>query len=179
MEAQCAVACQFGNGCGAFAVGAEEVIDLPQSNDDGNTGGKACDNGSRYERGQFPKTQDARQKQQDTSQQCGDEYAVQTIACHQRCEDGCHSTCWPGDLIISACQQTHDQTGDDGCDQTGCGIGTGADTECQRQRQRNGGNGQTCHQVFHQCGGIISPKLLFQIFCEPSQHRKNPLKFLH
>lgn len=42
MEAQCAVACQFGNGCGAFAVGAEEVIDLPQSNDDGNTGGKAC-----------------------------------------------------------------------------------------------------------------------------------------
>ena len=83
MKAQCAVACQFGNGGGAFAVGAEEVVNLPQSNDDGNTGGKACDNGGRYERGQFPKTEDARQKQQDTSQQCGNEYAVQTIACHQ------------------------------------------------------------------------------------------------
>ncbi len=95
---------------------SEEVVNLPQGDDNGDTGGKACDNGGGDEGGQLAQMQNPCQKQDDARNQRCDKYAVHPIGCNQRHQNCRHGTRRPGNLIIAAGKQAHNQPGNDGSD---------------------------------------------------------------
>ena len=115
-EAKARIAEQLADGRGSLGMCSEEVVNLPQGDDNGDTGGKACDNGGGDEGGQLAQMQNPCQKQDDARNQRCDKYAVHPIGCNQRHQNCRHGTRRSGNLIIAAGKQAHNQPGNDGSD---------------------------------------------------------------
>lgn len=83
-EAKARIAEQLADGRGSLGMCSEEIVNLSQGDDNGDTGGKACDNGGGDEGGQLAQMQNPCQKQDDACNQRCDKYAVHPVGCNQR-----------------------------------------------------------------------------------------------
>ena len=174
MEAQIAVRSQFLQSGGALRHGAEEVVDLAQSDDDGDTGGKAHHNGHGDEGGQTAQLQKTGGQQQDACGKAGEEHALQAVVHHDADQHGAHGAGGTGNLIGRTAQNGDDHAGDDGGDQTGSRGSTGTDAEGQSQRQSHGTDREA---VLHQFCGVVTSEFLFQILKKCFKHKNPSEKF--
>ena len=142
----------------ALRDGAEEVIDLPERDDDGDAGGEAHDDGHRNEADEAAELQKSRGEQQYAGGKAGEEDALQPVLRDDADEHGAHRAGGTGDLIGRAAENGDDDAREDGGDEARGGGRAGADAERQRERQRHGADGQARHDVLEELVGVIAGK---------------------
>ena len=150
----------------ALRDGAEEVIDLPERDDDGDAGGEAHDDGHRNEADEAAELQKSRGEQQYAGGKAGEEDALQPVLRDDAEEHGAHRACGTGDLI--------GRTAENGDDDARGGGRAGADAERQRERQRHGADGQARHDVLEELVGVIAGKFGAKIAEKGRKHTHSP-----
>ena len=98
---------------------AEEVVDLPHRNDDGNARCEAHDDGHRDEADEPPELKNARKQQQDARGKAGEKYTLQAVFRDDADEHRAHRTRRARDLVRRAAENGDDHARDDGRDKPG------------------------------------------------------------
>ena len=172
MEAEAGVRGELFEVGAALRDGAEEVIDLPERDDDGDAGGEAHDDGHRNEADEAAELQKSRGEQQYAGGKAGEEDALQPVLRDDADEHGAHRAGWTGDLIGRTAENGDDDAREDGGDEARGGGRAGADAERQRERQRHGADGQARHDVLEACRRYSR-----QIRCEDRGKRQKTYTF--
>ena len=154
---------------------AEEIIDLPQSDDDRDARGEAGDHRHGDKGRQPAQLKNAGDYQQDAGHQRGLKHPVHAVLGGHRGQDGGHGPSGAGNLVKSAAQQGDETARHNGCQQAGGRRGPAADAESQGQRQSHCRHCQPRHQVGDQPLGVIPSKFASQIFHIFSNHNASPL----
>ena len=158
----------------ALRDGAEEVIDLPERDDDGDAGGEAHDDGHRNEADEAAELQKSRGEQQYAGGKAGEEDALQPVLRDDADEHGAHRAGGTGDLIGRTAENGNDDAREDGGDESRGGGRAGADAERQRERQRHGADGQARHDVLEELVGVIAGKFGAKIAEKGRKHTHSP-----
>ena len=122
---------------GSFGFDAQEIVDLADKDDQGNT---RCEAGNhrRGDKGnKASQAQQADQGQQRARDQPGDENSLQTIFLHQDNQHRAHRAGWTGNLVRRAGECANDDSRQNCGHQPGGSSRAGGDTEGQGQGQRN------------------------------------------
>jgi hypothetical protein len=125
----------------------EEVLQLGQGDDDGNAVGEADDDRHRHEADHLAELESSHCDQQHARHHGGDEQVGDTVALCDGIEQRHEGAGRAADLYPRASQRGHDETADDGSDQTLFRLDPGGDAEGHCQRHGNAGHRESCAEV--------------------------------
>lgn len=138
---------------------AEEIVDLPEGDNDGNAGRKAHDDGHRDKADETPELEDSGEQQQHAGGKAGEEHALQTVRGDDADQHRAHRAGGTGNLERRAAEQRDHDTGDDRRDESCRRRSAGRNAERQRKRQRHRAHGKPGEDVLQELFRVVAGKL--------------------
>ena len=147
----------------ADGVRAEEVVHLPQGDDNRDAAGEAHDDAGRDEVDELAEAEDARQQDNHARRKRRDEHALQAVLGDDADEDGAHGPGRTADLEGRAAKQPDDKSADDGGDKPRGGVRAGGHAECEGKRQRHRRHCDAAQDVLEEFAGVVAGEFVFQV----------------